>query len=143
MKRLLLVLFAMFGAGVADADPVVLERGQVWTFADAPADTARIIIGDVEPFGPVGPDGLTAVSVSIIGLPPTGYGQVIDHLPFSEAALRPALLELESSGASLAPDYTGGYTTWKNAVDAGEAGIFTLTPAEVITHIFVTIGNAH
>lgn len=140
MKRWLLVLFVMFGAGFATAEPVALERGQVWTFADAPADTTRIVIGDVESFGP---DGLIAVSVSIIGLPATGYGQVIHHLPFSEAALRPTLLDLESEAASLAPDYAGGYTTWKEAVEAGEAGIFTITPAEVITDIFGTIGNAH
>ncbi len=137
MKRWLLVLFVMFGAGFATAEPVALERGQVWTFADAPAATTRLIIGDVEPFGQ---EGLVAVSVSITGLP---RGYRILHLPFSEAALRPTLLELQPETRELPSGYADGYAIWKQAVELEGAGVYAITPAEVIKNIFEKTGNAH
>ena len=138
MKRWLLAFLAMFGADVVNADPVTLKRGQVWTFAGAPSETARIIIGDVEPFGQ---EGDVAVSVSILGLPEqvtaNGHhvGGVMYHLPFSEPALRSVLLELVAEDEPLPDGYGEGYAMWKEAVGRGEAGIFTITPADILENV--------
>lgn len=134
MKRGLLALLALFGAGLANAEPIALERGQVWTFKDAPLEETRVIIGDIEPF-----HDDVAVSVSITGMPRVQFanGQTLngtaDHVPFSEAALRASLEELVAEDQPMLDGYADGYATWKEAVETGRAGIFTISLAEVVT----------
>lgn len=145
MKRLIVGLLSVLGLGTAHADPVKLETGQVWTFAEAPSPEARLIIGDVEPFGP---DGDVAVSISLTGLPMMetsgGHrvGGTMYHLPFSEETLRPALLELVSENEPMLDGYSEGYATWKEAVENGGAGIFTIPPSAVLTDVIgVVLGS--
>ena len=136
MKRLLLAVLALFGMSAAHADPVELRTGQVWTFENAPAEETRIIIGDIEPF-----DDDVAVSVSILGVPfqkiadGRFVGGAMYHLPFSETALKPALLELVSENEPLPAGYSDGYEMWKEAVERGEAGIFIITPADILESV--------
>lgn len=144
MRVLLLTFGFLFGLSLAHADPVDLEKGQVWTFKDAPTDNARIIIGDIEDLW----EGKeTAVSISVIGLDqkrlPNGQmgGDQIFHLPFARSELEPHLIELADKHIDPPDGYVEGYSMWKAAVEAEEAGVFTISPAEVIDFVTeITLG---
>ena len=138
MRSLITVLIALLSLGGAFAQMQELEKGQVWTFEDATTPDARIVIGDVEPLW--GGESV-AVSISIINLPlvelPNGElgGSSIGHLPFDIDVLRANLVTLESLGGNLDENYDEGYTYCKQAIEAGEAGVFTITVAETIEFV--------
>lgn len=139
MPATLTVILGVLGFGAATANAETLATGQVWTFSDAATADARIIIGDVET---IWDDKETAVSVSVVRLQkvrlPNGElgGDEIFHLPFAKDELTKHLIK-KSDEKLTAPEgyvegYVEGYGVWKAAIDAGEAGVFTIPPAEVI-----------
>jgi hypothetical protein len=139
VRATLTVILGVLGFGAATANAETLATGQVWTFSDAATADARIIIGDVET---IWDDKETAVSVSVVRLQkvrlPNGElgGDEIFHLPFAKDELTKHLIK-KSDEKLTAPEgyvegYVEGYGVWKAAIDAGEAGVFTIPPAEVI-----------
>lgn len=134
MRHLLLAGVLALAAACGAAAPPALAPGQAWTFADAPSEEARIVIGHVEPFG----EGkATAVSVSIIGLPEYQDGELtmegdITQLAFDENALRPSLLELVDEDAALPENYEGAYSFWQDAVYGEGQELETDPPAEIL-----------
>ena len=121
------------------AQRIQLATGQVWTFKDQPAPEARLVIGRVETPWPDKQD--VAVSVSIVGLPkwPMDNGEMvggtISHLPFDEATLIASLDQQMEEPTQLDEGFEGGYQTWRDALDKGEAGVFTIPPSEVVNMI--------
>ncbi|MAN47209.1 MAG: hypothetical protein GYB49_07795 [Alphaproteobacteria bacterium] len=121
------------------APRVQLAPGQVWTFQDQPVPEARLVIGKVETPWPDNPD--VAVSVSIVGLPKWSMengelvGGTIGHLPFDEATLLASLDQQMEEPTQLDESFEGGYQTWRDALDKGEAGVFTIPPSEVVNMI--------
>lgn len=142
MRELLVSIAVLLGVSFACAQPEALQKGQIWTFQDAPSDNARIIIGDVEELW--GGKEI-AVSISIVGLDrvqlPSGHisPDQIYHLPFAYADLKTFLLESTSEKIETPAGYLEGYEMWKTAVSNEEAGVFTIPPAEVIGIVLNTI----
>jgi len=102
------------------------HAGQVWAFTPpANQPNARLTVLRVEDGGKLG----TIVHIAISGVS-YGDGQTrIQHLPFAESAIERSVTTLESESGPV-PDFTDGYQQWRQAFDAGKAGIFTITVAE-------------
>ena len=134
-------LFGLFSrkSRPSGAQRVQLAPGQVWTFQDQPMPEARLVIGEVETPWPDNSD--VAVSVSIVGLPkwPMENGEMvggtISHLPFDKATLIASLDQQMEEPTQLDESFEGGYQTWRDALDKGEAGVFTIPPSEAVNMI--------
>ncbi|MBI1345063.1 hypothetical protein GC163_02100 [bacterium] len=128
VKMGLLSLF--FGACSKKITPPQSQfrAGQLWAFTPPNKQpNARLTILHVEDGGQYG----TIVHIAISGLS-YGDGQSqIQHLPFTESAIERSVTTLERETGSV-PDYTEGYQLWRQAFDAGKAGIFTGTVAEAV-----------
>jgi hypothetical protein len=53
-----------------------------------------------------------------------------EHMPFSREALD--LSAIKTVGTVAVPDFKNGYSQWRSAWDAGQAGYYTITVAEAI-----------
>ncbi len=53
------------------------------------------------------------------------------HLPISEEALSRSVTRVLEENAAL-PEYEDGYHQWREAFDAGQAGIWTVPVAEIV-----------
>ena len=60
---------------------------------------------------------------------PNGFTDTASHMPFAEDAITKSVTTLVQENAPL-PDFQAGYNQWRQAADAGKAGIFTITVAE-------------
>jgi hypothetical protein len=134
--RALLAAFAVMvvslaSTGVAMAQTAIAE-GQVWTFKNAPAETARVVIMRIEPYG----DG-EAVHVSIYGLPthPAPFDGTIAHMPFERSALEASLSTLMDETPRVDLPFSGGYRMWRD--DHG--GVWTLSIREAIATVMKTM----
>lgn len=99
--------------------------GQVWTLNPMREQpNARLTILRVESFPQIGP----VVHVALSGVSFGNGHTTISHLPFAESAIERSVATLERETGSL-PDYAEGYRQWREAFDAGKAGVFTITVA--------------
>ena len=62
---------------------------------------------------------------------PDGISDTVNHVPFTEDALKRSALKLLKEKVEL-PNYAEGYQMWRDAFDAGQAGVYTLTIAEAV-----------
>ena len=81
-------------------------------------------------------DGLNLKPAESGGLP----GTTASHLPFSEEALDASVINMVDHVVVL-PDFEEGYLMWREAFLEENAGIFSLTVAEVMDFIESTMGN--
>jgi len=108
--------------------------GQVWSYATRPGEEgSRVVICHVEQVPNVG----IVVHIRIEGIwvqtphALDGVTTVISHMPFEEGALRQHLHRVEAMLESI-PEFQEGYYTWRRAFDQGQAGVFTISPAEAV-----------
>lgn len=109
--------------------------GQVWKYNTRDGEEAsRVIVCKVESDPKLG----EIVHIHVNGLrlkskhAPGGFVDQVGHMPYDAAALKENVTDLESVGAPL-PGFEGGYEEWRNAVDRGKAGVWTLSIAKAIT----------
>jgi len=62
---------------------------------------------------------------------PEGIIENVNHLPFSEEALNKSGLKLLKEKSEV-PDFEEGYRMWREAFDAGHAGVYSITVAEAV-----------
>lgn len=62
---------------------------------------------------------------------PEGVSEKVDHMPFSEEALKNSGLKLLKEKTEL-PDFDEGYQIWRKDFDAGRAGVYSITVAEAV-----------
>ncbi len=111
--------------------------GQVWAF-ETPADQpdAKVTVLRVEDGGPaLG----TIVHIAVSPVTLAGRGTTIGHLPFTESAMEQSVTELESESQPIEESALEGYRGWRQAFDAGEAGVFTLSVAEAVGAVLTTV----
>ncbi|GAA0517438.1 hypothetical protein [Deinococcus depolymerans] len=119
------------------------QAGQRWTYRTRPGeDTSTVLIlrRDDEPTGTVlhvALDGLRLGNPHLRG----GVQPELGHAPVTAEALRASVLELIQVNAPLPAD-GGGYRQWREAADRGEAGVFTLTLAEILDVIGQAVAPA-
>jgi cyclopropane fatty-acyl-phospholipid synthase-like methyltransferase len=71
---------------------------------------------------------------------PDGISEDVNHMPFSEKATEKSGLKLLKEKVDL-PDYAEGYRLWREAFDAGQAGIYTNTIAEAVSVMEATLNQ--
>ena len=62
---------------------------------------------------------------------PDGISDKVNHMPFTEEAINKSAVKILKEKVDL-PDYKEGYDIWREAFDAGRAGIYTITLAEAV-----------
>jgi len=87
-----------------------LAEGQVWTFADAPVETARAVIRKIASWR----EGGEIVHVGFHGLTSKGRftGQVT-HMPFDRASVETSLVMLTPEIAPACPDFDAALEGWE------------------------------
>ena len=108
--------------------------GQKWSYKARPGEEGSyLIIVKIDNDAKVG----RIVHIALRGLKiknprsPEGISDTVDHLPFAEAAIEKSALKLLKEKVDL-PDYKEGYGMWREAFDAGQAGVYSLTIADAV-----------
>lgn len=119
-------------AMLKDATESKYKVGQVWSYKTRPGEEkSTFVVVRVESHPKTG----NIVHIALRGLklkrPGGGLIEAANHLPFSEAAIGKSAVKLVKEKAEL-PDYAEGYRLWREAFEAGEAGVYTVTIAEAV-----------
>lgn len=109
-------------------------EGQLWTFRARPGEEgATLLINRIEHDPKLG--AIHHISVFGVRLDnPVVPGAVITelpHFPVSRETLDKSCLELQGTRAPN-PDYLQGYGEWREAFDAGKAGVFDIPVSEIV-----------
>jgi hypothetical protein len=113
------------------------QPGQTWTYDTRPGESssrARIFKIDVTP-------DATIIHVGLLNLTfhtPGGPTDQIGHLPIEENALRQSVRQMESLDTP-PPPVPEGYAMWREAFDAGKAGVWTVPLKDTISAIETTL----
>jgi len=112
--------------------------GQVWNYHTREGEKeSRIYIVRAEPNEKLG----TIYHIFVDGLkiqnPHTDSGTQdnLPHSPVSEKTLDESVTTLAIAHTDDLPDISEGYSTWKEAFDKGEGGIFTIPVNQIIQYI--------
>ena len=110
------------------------EEGQVWSYRNRLGEeNSTILINKIEQDPRLG----FIYHISILEVKVKnphqagGVANELPHLPVSQNTLDTSLLMFLRNSESH-PEYLEGYLLWKEAFDAGEAGIFTISIAEIV-----------
>ena len=116
----------------------VLAEGQAWTFKGSPAPNARAVIGAIERA-----DGGDVVHLALVDLPPplelASEREVIaiTHMPFARDAVEESVEEF--LGEETPPEsFMEGRSQWRDALDRGEAFVWSLTLGEALESVYAT-----
>ncbi len=110
-----------------------LAEGQVWRYATREGEEdSRVHILRIESY----PHAGEIVHIAVTGL--REPVKAISHVPITRESLERSGLTFESRSGS-APDFEEGYRTWREEFDAGRAGVFTTTVAEIVGFIEQTV----
>ncbi len=133
-------ILALLSQSPALAEPD-LAAGQIWSYQTRPSEeSSKVTVLKIESDEKLGGiihirvDGLQLKNPAVA----SGVGEVIQHLPYSETALRKSLLRLSGSVEPL-PAFDEGYRTWRSALDRGEAGVFTVPVSEAVSFVEQTL----
>lgn len=112
--------------------------GQRWRCTGRRHDeTPTLLINRVDPH----PLGGEIFHVTLNGIAvrnprlPTGVMTTMAHLPVTRQTLDLSIVELVGANLSPDPAYLPGYAEWKQAFDAGQAGSFGVSVAEVLNFV--------
>jgi hypothetical protein len=124
-----LLLLAAFSAGAGD-----FVEGQVWSYRTRPNEGAStLLIGKIEKDPTLG----VIYHISISGLSirdsraESGVRHELPHIPVSQQTLQSSCLQLLGNAAPN-PNFAQGYAEWKKAFDQGQAGVYSISVAEIV-----------
>lgn len=111
-----------------------LRAGQVYEYETRPEERgSRVVVcrvGRERGFGEVAHVFVEGVRIENAEAP-GGAFTVVSHLPFDAHSLSECLVALVEERDEL-PDFEEGYALWREAFDAGEAGVFTVPLADAL-----------
>jgi hypothetical protein len=119
---------------LSDTTASKFQVGQTWKYqtrTGEEASTLTVVKVEAEPKWGV------IVHVALRGLQvknphaPSGITTEAGHLPMAESALLKSVTVMVTAHTPL-PPYEEGYREWRRAFDAGKAGVFTGSVAEVV-----------
>jgi len=117
--------------------------GQVWRYhTRSHEETSTLTIVKIERHISLG----IIVHVSLKGLRirhpshPSVSVDTVGHMPFSEEAMDQSVTALAQEYAPL-PDFYEGYQQWRQAIEEGQAGVFTITVAESVDFMEQALGG--
>ena len=127
-----------------DAPPPEFAAGQVWSYRTRPGEEdSALLINRVEPHEKLGP--IFHISLSGLRVPdaqaPDGLMRELPHCPVSLKTLRESCTVCRGQ-ADANPEHEEGLATWRAAFDAGRAGIFTITVADIVGVVEKTLGGS-
>jgi hypothetical protein len=118
----------------SEKSEVKYKVGQMWSYEARPhEEKSYFIIVKIESDAKLG----TIVHIAMRGLKmknprsPDGISDTVNHMPFTEEAVKRSSLKLLQEKVEL-PDYKEGYQMWRDAFDAQRAGVYTITLAEAV-----------
>jgi hypothetical protein len=119
------------------------QEGQVWTYHTRPNEQAStLLINKIEPDARLG--FIYHISVSDVQVKNQhvagGVEHSLPHFPVATKTLESSVTKLLGTSAVNPSDYDG-YKTWKQEFDAGRAGIFTITVAEIVDVIETAVNQ--
>jgi len=119
------------------------EVGQIWNYRTRDGEensTIQIVkiekYENHEAFIHISVNGLKLKNPSIEG----GISETIGHLPFSRKSIMENVTKLVKQKESLS-DFEEGYQNWKNAFEAEEGGVFSISIAKAINYVEGTINQ--
>jgi hypothetical protein len=127
-----LALGALGAAAAADAPN--FTAGQVWAYRARPGEEmSRLLIDKVEDDPRLGRIYHISITGVHIGRPGASVHFVseLPHLPVSEKTLTLSCTTLVGSSEPN-PRYLDGYQLWRKAFEAGHAGVYTISVAEIV-----------
>ena len=115
--------------------------GQVWSYKTRPVEKkSSFIVLKVENHPKLGNIIHIALRDLKLRRPDGEFIKTAAHLPFSEEAVSKSAVKLLKEKADL-PDFEEGYGMWREAFDAGRAGVYTITVAEAVDAMEATINQ--
>ena len=127
----------------SEKDELKFKVGQMWSYrARQHEEKSYFIIVKIGHDAKLG----TLVHIAMRGLKmknrrsPDGISDTVNHMPFTEDAVKRSTLKLLKEKVEL-PDYKEGYQMWRDAFDAERAGVYTITIAEAVKVMEVTLNQ--
>ncbi len=110
------------------------QVGQKWSYKTRPNEKdSYFIVVKVENYPKLG--NIIHIAVRDLKMKnprsPDGISDKVDHMPFAEEAMNKSAVKILKEKVDL-PDYEEGYNMWREAFEAGHAGIYTITLAEAV-----------
>jgi hypothetical protein len=117
--------------------------GQKWSYKSrAGEESSYLVILKIE----TDPNLGKIIHIAMRGLKmknrrsPDGISEDVNHMPFSETAIEKSGLKLLKEKVDL-PDFAEGYHMWREAFDAGRAGVYTITIAQAVSVMETTLNQ--
>ena len=133
MKWLLIFVALLTCSSVFGADRYAV--GQVWEYKTRPEDAGSLLrIAKIEK----DPEFGIVYHISVVGLritnpkAPGGRTTEVVHYPVSKGALDSSVTHLSTSKVTF-PDVERGYPFWRSARDQGQAGVYEMPIADIVT----------
>ena len=151
MRRTILIFLLLLSAtGSLTASGIQSEKseikfkvGQRWSYKARPhEEKSYFIIVKLDHDAKLG----TIVHIAMRDLKmknphsPDGISDTVEHMPFTEDAVKRSVLKLLEEKVEL-PNYKEGYQMWRDAFDAERAGVYTITIAEAVKVMEVTLNQ--
>jgi hypothetical protein len=131
MRSCLISLIVMLSLLTLGAAPD-FEEGQVWAYKTRPGEVeSRLLIDKVEDDPKLGRIFHISISKVQIKGGPITLTDELPHLPVSLQTLELSCTKLIGR-SDPNPRYLPGYRMWRQAYDAGRAGIYTISIAEIL-----------
>ena len=113
------------------------KEGQIWAYHTRPSESAStLLINKIEPNKKLGSIfHISVLNVRVVNTKVNGGATTeLPHFPVSLETLKKSTTKLVGTSKPN-PDYIEGYKVWREAFDAGEAGIFTISVSEIVGFI--------
>ena len=118
----------------------ILEPGQVWSYHTRPGEEdSLLVVLKVEQhprFGKLAHISLENLHGLIRKHPewPIALAPMVAHLPCAHDAIAQSVAKLEGRVDAI-PDFSEGYRLWSEAVERGEAGVYTVALTQIVDAI--------
>lgn len=140
MKRTFELVSGLFGFGSVATEYSV---GQIWEYKSRNSEeNSRVYIVQIDQHEQLGKIYHICVKDTRIKNPhiPGGVQFDLPHAPVDEETLKLSLIKLLGETNEL-PDISEGYKVWKEAFEAGEAGVFNIPISQIIQYIEDIVQN--
>lgn len=115
--------------------------GQVWSYKTRRDEKkSSFIVVKVESHPKLGNIIHIALRDLKLRKPDGNFIEAAGHLPFAEEAINKSAVKLLREKEDL-PEYEEGYGRWREAFDAGQAGVYTITIAEAVSVMETTLNQ--
>ena len=119
---------------LTDTTDSKFKVGQVWKYKTRPNEENSVLtIAKIENE----PKNGNIVHITVTNLKiknqhsPSGYTDLIGHMPLAESAVAESVTELSDETPDLSA-YEEGYQDWREAFDNGRGGIWTVSVSECV-----------